>query len=94
MHLHVTDSDQTRTVCYNIIDGKPFTFTSKSSRVLKQIELLLIFLKRSAQLWTLEEYWTQVGLFTGNSASTADFTWSAIHISLSYLLNVCTVKVG
>ena len=73
MHLDVPELDHKRPFYYDVVEGKPFTFTSANSRNLIQIELLLIFLRGRGQLWTLEEYWTQVGVLTGHSASTADF---------------------
>ena len=83
MHLDVPALDHKRPFYYDVVEGNPFTFTSASSRTLIQIELLLIFLRRRGQLMTLEEYWTQVGVFTGHSASTADFNWSLSYISVS-----------
>ena len=82
MHLEVPVLDHKRPFLYDVVEGKPFTFTSANSRTLIQIELLLIFLRGGGQLWTLEEYWTQVGVLTGHSASTADFNWSSSHISV------------
>ena len=82
MHLDVPELDHKRPFYYDVVEGKPFTFTSANSRTLIQIELLLIFLRGGGQLWTLEEYWTQVGVLTGHSASTADFNWSSSHISV------------
>ena len=82
MHLDVPELDHKRPFYYDVVEGKPFTFTSVISRTLIQIELLLIFLRGGGQLWTLEEYWTQVGVLTGHSASTADFNWSSSHISV------------
>ena len=82
MHLDVPELDHKRPFYYDVVEGKPFTFTSVNSRTLIQIELLLIFLRGGGQLWTLEEYWTQVGVLTGHSASTADFNWSSSHISV------------
>ena len=83
IHLDVLELDHKRPFYYDVGEGKPFTFTSASSRALIQIELLLIFLRGGGQLWTLEEYWTQVGVLTGHSASTADFKWSASFIYVS-----------
>ena len=83
MHLDVPELDHKRPFYYDVVEGKPFTFTSASSRTLIQIELLLIFLRGGGQLWTLEEYWTQVGVLTGHSASTADFNWGSSYISVS-----------
>ena len=83
MHLDVPELDHKRPFYYDVVEGKPFTFTSANSRTLIQIELLLIFLRGGGQLWTLEEYWTQVGVLTGHSASTADFNWSSSYISVS-----------
>ena len=60
MHLDVPEMDHKRPFYYDVVDGKPFIFTSASSRTLMQIELLLIFLRGGGQLWTLEEHWTQV----------------------------------
>ena len=80
MHLDVPELDHKRPFYYDVVEGKPFTFTSVNSRTLIQIELLLIFLRRRGQLWTMEEYWTQVGVLRGHSASTADFNWSSGHI--------------
>ena len=83
MHLEVPELDHKRPFYYDVIEGKPFTFTSASSRALIQIEFLLIILRRGGHLWTLEEYWTQVGVLTGHSASNADFKCSASYISVS-----------
>ena len=82
MHLDVPELDHKRPFYYDVVEGKLFMFTSAISRTLIQIELLLIFLRGGGQLWTLEEYWTQVGVLTGHSASTADFNWSSSHISV------------
>ena len=65
-----------------MIEGKPFTFTTDSTRMRIQIELLLIFLKSGGQLWALDDYWTQVGVLTGHSAATADFNWNPSHVSV------------
>ena len=65
MHLDVADSEQKHQFYYDVIERKPFTFTPESSRVLTQIELLLIFLKGGGQLWTLEEYWSEMCVLTG-----------------------------
>ena len=73
MHLDVPELDQKRPFHYDVVEGKPFTFTSASSRTLIHNELMLIFLRGGGQLWTLEEYGTQVGVLTGHSVSTADF---------------------
>ena len=82
MHLDVPELDHKRPFYYDVVEGKPFIFTSASSRTLIQIELLLIFLRGGGQLWKLEEYWTQVGVLTGHSASTADFNWSSSYNSV------------
>ena len=55
MHLDVPELDHKRPFYYDVMEGKPFTFTSANSRALIQIELLLIFLRGGGQLWTLEE---------------------------------------
>ena len=83
MRLDVPELDHKRPFYYDVVEGKPLTFTSASSRTLIQIDLLLIFLRGRGQLWTLEEYWTQVGVLTGHSASTVDFNWSSSYIFVS-----------
>ena len=83
MHLDVPELNHKRPFYYDVVEGKPFTFTTASSRILIQIELLLILLRGGGQLWTLEEYWTQVGVLTGHFASTADFNWSSSYTSVS-----------
>ena len=94
MHLDVPELDHKRPFYYDVVEGKPFTFTSANSRTLIQIELLLIFLRGGGQLWTLEEYWTQVGVLTGHSASTADFNWSSSYISVRMQAYFVTVING
>ena len=83
IHLDVPELDHKRPFYYDVVEGKPFTFTTASSRTLIQIDLLLIFLRGGGQLWTLEKYWTQVGVLTGHSASTVVFNWSSSCISVS-----------
>ena len=83
MHLDVPELDHKRPYYYDVAEGKPFIFTLTSARTLIEIELLLIFLSGGGQLWTLEEYWTQVGVLTGHFASTADFNWSSSYVSVS-----------
>ena len=83
MHLEVLELDHKRPFFYDVLEGKPFTSISAKSQTLIQNELLLIFIRGRGQLWTLEEYWTQVGVLTGHSASTAEFNWSASFISVS-----------
>ena len=56
LHLDVPELDHKRPFYFDVVEGKPFTFTSASSRTLIQIELLMIFLRGGGQLWTLEEY--------------------------------------
>ena len=82
MHLEVPE----RPLYCDFIEGKPFTFTSASSRTLRQVELLLFFFKGGGQLWTFEENWTKVEVLTGHSASTADFNWSASYVSVGVLV--------
>ena len=81
---------------YDVIEGKPFTFTTESTSNRIQIELLLIFLKSGGQLWALDDYWTQVGVLTGHSAAIADFNWSPSDISVStkrFIVVVCVKKI-
>ena len=83
MELDVPDLCYKFPFYYDVVEGKPFTFTTESTRIRIQIELLLIFLKSGGQLWALDDYWTQVGVLTRHSAATADFTWSLSDISVS-----------
>ena len=83
MELDLPDLDFKRPFYYDVLEGKPFTFTTEESRVRIQINLLMTFLKSGGQLWALEDYWTQVGFATGHSASMADFNLSPAHISVS-----------
>ena len=55
MHLDVPELDHKRPFYYDVVEGKPFIFTSARSRTLIQMEMLLIFLRGGGQLWTLEE---------------------------------------
>ena len=50
MNLDVPELDHKRPFYYDVVEGKPFTFTAASSRNLIQIELLLIFLRGGGQL--------------------------------------------
>ena len=68
---------------YDVLEGKPFMFTTEEDRIRIQINFLTIFLKSGGQLWALEEYWIQVGVGSGHSASLADFIWSPARISVS-----------
>ena len=83
MELDVPYLDFKRPFYYDVLEGKPFTFTSEESRVRIQFNLLMTFLKSGGQLWALEDYWTQVGIATGHSAAIADFNWIPAHISVS-----------
>ena len=83
MELDVPDLDFKRPFHYDVLEGKPFTFTTEESRVRIQINLLMTFLKSGGQYWALEDYWTQVGIPTGHSAAIADSNWSPAHIFVS-----------
>ena len=54
MHLEVLEKNHKRPFYYDVFEGKPFTFTSATSRTVIKAELLLIFLRRRGELWTLE----------------------------------------
>ena len=82
MVLDVPDFNFKRPFYYDVLEGKPFTFTTEESRVPIQINLLRTFLRSGGQLWALEDYWTQVGIATGHSAAIANFNWSPAHISV------------
>ena len=83
MELDVPDLDFKRPFYYNALEGKPFTFTTEESPVRILINLLATFLKSGGRQWTLEDYWTQVGIATGHSESIADFNCSPAHIFVS-----------
>ena len=85
MELDLPELSHKRPFYYDVLEGKPFTFTTEEDRIRIQINLLTIFLKSGGQLWALEDYWTQVGVATGHSASIADFNWSPARISVSSL---------
>ena len=71
--LYVPDLDFERPFFYDVLEGRPFTFTTEESRGRIQIDFLMTFLQSGGQLWVLEDYWTQVGIATGHSAAVADF---------------------
>ena len=83
MELDLPELSHKRPFYYDVLEGKPFTFTTEDDRIRIQINLLTIFLKSGGQLWALEDYWTQVGVATGHSASIADFNWSPARVSVS-----------
>ena len=83
MELDIPDLDFKRSFYYDMLEGKPFTFTTGESRVRIQINLLMTFLRSGGHFWALEDYWTQVGIASGHSAAIADFNWSPAHISVS-----------
>ena len=58
-------------------------FTSVGDRIRIQLQLFTSFLRREGQFWVLEGFWMQVGILTGNSASTCDFNCSREHIGVS-----------
>ena len=41
---------------YDVLEEKPFTFTTEEDRIRIQINLLTIFLKNRGQIWALEDY--------------------------------------
>ena len=83
MEVDVPDLCYERPIYYEVVEGKPFTFTTESTLIRIRIELVLIFLKSGGQLWAPDDYWTQVGVLTEHSAATADFNWSPSQISVS-----------
>ena len=85
MELDISDLDFKKPFYYDVLEGNPFTFTTKKSRVRIQTNFLRTFLKRGGEVWALEDYWTQVGIALRHSASIADSNWSPAHISISNL---------
>ena len=74
---------QKRPFYYDVLEDKSFVFTCVEDRVWIPFQLLTTILKGGGHLWVLEDLWTQVGILTGNAASTSDFNWSHEHISVS-----------
>ena len=83
MELDLPELSHKRPFYYDVLEGKPFTFTAEEDRIRVLINLLTIFLRSGGQLCALEDYWTQVGVATGHSTSMADFNCSPARISLS-----------
>ena len=84
MELDLPQLSHKRPFYYDVLEGKPFTFTTEEDRRIRvQINFLTIFLRSGGQLWALEDYWTQVGVATGQLASMTDFNWSPARISVS-----------
>ena len=72
MLLKVPELNHKRPMYPELIEWRPFIFSSESSRVLMQIDLMMIFLNVRDQLWNLRGYWTQVTVLTGHSAGGVD----------------------
>ena len=83
MELDLPNLSHTRPFNYDVLEGKPLTFTTEEARIRIQNNLSTIFLKSGGQFWALQDYWTQVGVAAGHSASIADFYWSPTHIYVS-----------
>ena len=49
------------------IGGNPFLFPSIEDRVRMQLQLLTTFLRSGGRLWVLEEFRTQVGIFSSDA---------------------------
>ena len=85
MELDVPNLDYKRPFYCDVLEKKPFTFTTEESRVRIQINLPMTILKSAGYIWVLEHYWKHVGIATGHSASMACLNWSPAHISVSVL---------
>ena len=85
MELDLPELSHKKPFYYDVLEGKPFTFTTEEDRIRIQINFLTIFLRSGGRLWALEDHWTQVGVATGLSASIADFNWSLARVSVSNL---------
>ena len=73
---------------YDVVEGKPFIWTSDGDRVRIQLHLLTTFLKGVGQLWSLDDSWSPLGILTGNSASISESNWSQENISVSRFILV------
>ena len=83
MELDVPDFDFKKPFLYDVLERKPFTFTTEESSVRVKVNSLMAFLKSRGQLCALEDYWTQVGTASGHSTAIVVFNWSPAHISVS-----------
>ena len=83
MELDVPDLDFQRPFYYDVLEGKPCILTTEDLRVRIPINLLMKLWKIGGQLWTLEDYWTQMGIATGHSAAIFDFNFRPTHIFAS-----------
>ena len=81
LKFDVPELDHQRPYYYDVVEGKPIAFTSESVKTRIQIHLFITSLRSGAEIWSLEENWTQVGMLTGNFASTSDFSRSPEPIS-------------
>ena len=55
IELDVPDFCYKRPFYYDVVEGKPFTFTIESTRIRIQIDFLRILLKTGGQLWALDD---------------------------------------
>ena len=83
VELDLPNLSHKRPFHYVILEGKPLTLTTEEARIRIQINLLTIVLRSVGQLWALDDYWIQVGVATGHSASIAVFNWSPARIYIS-----------
>ena len=91
MNLNAPDLCHKRPLFYDVVEGKPFTCRTESSRTRIEVKLLLTFLKIGGRLWALESYWNQVGVMTRHSLSTAEFKWSLSHPAVGVIL-ICNFR--
>ena len=87
MRFDVPELDHKLLYYYDVVEGKPFAFTSEYDRTSIQLHLLMTLLRSGGEIWRPEGYWTHMVVLTGNSASTSDFRWSPKHISVSILIS-------
>ena len=83
MELDLPELSHKKPFYIDVVEWKPYAFTTEEVRIRIQISLLTIFLESGGQFWASEDHWTQVGVATAHSASIADFNWSAARISIS-----------
>ena len=76
MDWEIPEMDHKWPFYYEVVEGKPFQFTSVDGRGRFEIQPLNTFLKSGDQFWVQEDFWNQVGILTGKAASTSDFNWS------------------
>ena len=94
MICEVPEMDHKKLFFYDVVERKPFVFTSGKDCVRFQLHLLKTFLKGGGQLWLLDELWTQLGFLTGSTTSSSYFSWSQEHTGVCEFALVAVLYIG